>query len=139
MFATTTLSTLMVLLSVPITDTNTTTVSSILTGIEAINSGVFVTPIETLIGQITALQTNSLLPATLAQSGMIKADVVEWRGGGAGAGAVAQYNVLMNKLYALLGLQNPRSQGISMYRSDRYSLTGGSGYSIYDDWRLIAW
>lgn len=138
-FAPTTLKTLVPMLSIPVTAANVKVVADILTGIEAINGGLFVSEIETLISQILAIKATALSPASLAQSGMIKADVVEWqRGAGAGAGIVAQYKLLMNNLYSLLGLSNPSNTGVSMHRSDRYSLTGGSR-SIIDDWRFISW
>ena len=137
-FAPTTLKTLVPLLSIPVTVANVKVVADILTGIEAIESGLFVSEIETLIGQILAIKAIALSPTSLAQSGMIKADVVEWqRGAGAGAGIVAQYKLLMNNLYSLLGLPNPNNASVSMHRSDRYSLTGHK--SIIDDWRFIAW
>lgn len=137
-FAPTTLQTLVPLLSIPVTATNVMVVSNILFKIEGINGGLFVSEIETLINQILAIKATSLSPASLARSGMIKADVVEWQAGaGAGSGMVVQYKLLMNNLYSLLGLANPNNTSVSMYRSDRYSLTGRR--SAIDDWRFIAW
>ena len=136
-FANTTLTTVMTLVSVPFTAGNYAAMQKILTDIQAINGGVLVAKIETLVAEIQAIETSGATAEGLAATGMIRADLVEWKHSAAN-GAVARYHQLMSRLYALIGLPNPRGSGISMVRSDRYSLANGGG-GINDDWSYITW
>jgi hypothetical protein len=128
------------ILSIEITQQNADELGTLLSAIEVIDSGNLVAPIESLIAQIESVQAIASSPASLKLNGMIKADVVEWqKGQGASSGVAKQLAELKNQLRAMLGIarSNAASGGVTMMRSDRYSLTGYG--STYTDWRFLAW
>lgn len=128
------------ILSIEITQTNADELGNLLSAIEVIDSGNLVSPIEDLIVQIESVQAIASSPSSLKLNGMIKADVVEWqKGQGASSGVAKQLAELKNQLRAMLGIarSNAASGGVTMMRSDRYSLTGWG--STYTDWRFLAW
>ena len=128
------------ILSIEITQANADELGNLLSAIEVIDSGNLVSPIEDLIVQIESVQAIASSPASLKLNGMIKADVVEWqKGQGASSGVAKQLAELKNQLRAMLGIarSNAASGGVTMMRSDRYSLTGYG--STYTDWRFLAW
>ena len=138
MFDPTTKARIITILSIEVNQANADELGALLTTIESIDSGAMVDPIETLIAQIESIQSIATSPASLKLAGMIKADVVEWqRNGGAATGIGQQLNQLKNQLRDLLGISRVNSCGVSMIRSDRYSLTGWG--STYTDWRFLAW
>lgn len=126
------------ILSVEITQQNADQLGTLLNAIEVIDNGSLVDPIESLITQIESLQAIASSPSSLKLNGMIQADVVHWqKGQGASSGAAKQLADLKNQLRAMLGIARSGSCGVSMVRSDRYSMTGWS--STYTDWRYLAW
>lgn len=138
MFSSLTKPKIIAILSIEVTQTNADQLGLVLSAIDAIDNGSMVAPIESLVAQIESIQEIATSPASLKLAGMIKADVVEWqKGGGAAAGVGQQLDILKNKLRALLGFTPSGSQGVSMVRSDKYSLAGWG--STYTDWRFLAW
>lgn len=126
------------ILSIEITQKNADELGTLLSAIEVIDSGNLVSPIEDLIVQIESVQSIASSPASLKLNGMIKADVVEWqKGQGASSGVAKQLAELKNQLRAMLGIARTGSSGVSMVRTDRYSLAGYG--STYTDWRFLAW
>jgi hypothetical protein len=128
------------ILSIEINQKNADELGTLLSAIEVIDSGTLVAPIENLITQIESVQAIASSPASLKLNGMIRADVVEWqKGQGASSGVAKQLAELKNQLRVMLGIArtNAASGGVTMMRSDRYSLTGYG--STYTDWRFLAW
>ncbi len=128
------------ILSIEITQENADELGTMLSAIEVIDNGVMVAPIEDLIVQIELLQATASSPASLKLNGMIKADVVEWqKGQGASSGVAKRLAELKNQLRAMLGIArtNTANGGVTMMRSDRYSLTGYG--STYTDQMFLAW
>lgn len=138
MFAATTKAKIITILAIEISQFNTDDLGSLLSTIEAIDSGAMVDPIESLIAQIESMQAIATSPASLKLSGMIQAKTVKWQqNGGAGLGTQQSLNQLKNQLRDLLGIARTDTNGVSMVRTDRYSLTGYG--STYSDWRFLAW
>lgn len=137
-FAPATLTNILMLLSAPLTGDNYLVVTKILADIAAIDSGVLVSQIESLVGEILAIKANAGTAEGLSTAGMIQADLVHWRQGAA-SGAIARYRQLLTQLFSLLGLPNPNDGSMSMVRSDRYSLASSGGSGIYEDWSYLAW
>lgn len=140
-FAPTTLTNILMLLSAPLTGDNYLIVTKILVDIAAIDSGALVAQIESLLSEVLAIKASAGTPEGLSTAGMIQADLVHWRQSAAG-GTVARYRQLLTQLFSLLGLPNPNDGAMSMVRSDRYSLAGNSnhyGGGIYEDWSYLAW
>lgn len=141
-FAPATRTNILMLLSAPLTGDNYLVVTKILADIAAIDSGVMVAQIESLVAEIRAIKASAGTPEGLSTTGMIQADLVHWRQSAAG-GAVARYRQLMAQLFSLLGLPNPNDGEVSMVRSDRYSLASSDnnryGGGIYEDWSYLAW
>lgn len=140
MFAPTTKSKIIAILSIEVSQSNADQLGVLMGAIEAIDSGAMVDPIESLITQIESIQAIATSPASLKLSGMIQAKTVRWQqNGGAGVGTTQTLNQLKNQLRALLGIARTDASavGVSMIRSDRYSLTGWG--SSYTDWRFLAW
>lgn len=140
MFATTTKAKIITILAIEVSQVNADELGSLLSTIEAIDSGSMVDPIESLIAQIESIQAIATSPASLKLSGMIQAKTVKWQAnGGAGVGTGQTLNQLKNQLRSLLGIArtDAAAVGVSMVRTDRYSLSGWS--SFYTDWRFLAW
>jgi hypothetical protein len=138
MFAPVTKSKIISILSIEITQTNSDNLDRLMDAIEAIDGGAMIAPIESLITQIESVTAIANSPASLKLAGMIQAKTVKWQlGGGAGLGTQQNLNQLKNQLRALLGIARTDTVGVTMIRSDRYSLTGWS--STYTDWRFLAW
>lgn len=138
MFALTTKAKIISILLIEISQRNSDQLGDLLSTIEAIDGGAMIAPIESLIAQIESLQSLATSPASLKLSGMIQAKTVKWQeNGGAGLGTKQVLNDLKNQLRALLGIARTGSRGVSMVRSDRYSLTGYG--NSFTDWRFLAW
>jgi hypothetical protein len=140
MFALTTKAKIITILSIEVSQANADELGNLLSAIEAIDGGAMVDPIESLVAQIESIQAIATSPASLKLSGMIQAKTVRWQqNGGAGVGTMQTLNQLKNQLRALLGIArtDAAAVGVSMIRSDRYSLTGWG--STYTDWRFLAW
>lgn len=138
MFASTTKAKIITILAIEVSQFNADELGSLLGTIEAIDSGVMVDPIESLITQIESIQAIATSPASLKLSGMIQAKTVKWQqNGGAGLGTQQTLNQLKNQLRDLLGIARTNASGVSMVRTDRYSLTGWG--STYSDWRFLSW
>lgn len=139
MFSPLTKSKIVLILSIEVTQQNADELGTLLSAIEVIDSGTLIAPIESLIAQIESVQAIASSPASLKLNGMIRADVVEWqKGQGASSGVAKQLAELKNQLRAMLGIARTNTaNGVTMMRSDRYSLTGyGSNCT---DWRFLAW
>lgn len=128
------------ILSIQITQENADNLGALLSAIEIVDNGTLIAPIESLIAEIESVQAIASSPASLKLNGMIRADVVEWQPGqGASSGVAKQLAGLRNQLRAMLGIarSNAANDGVTMTRSDRYSLAGWG--STYTDWRFLAW
>jgi hypothetical protein len=127
------------ILGIEITDENLVALRTRLTAIETIDGGSMVPLIESDLLIITNLQTAGSTVNAAKQKQVIQAGKVKFKDSGIGAGAVSTIDEAMLSLGAMLGSPwkeyttgENESQEPSMYRDDRYSLTGRDGY--FADW-----
>lgn len=140
MFASTTKAKIITILSIEVSQFNADSLGELLSTIEGIDNGAMVEPIESLIAQIESIQAIATSASNLKLAGMIQAKTVKWQpNGGAGVGTMQTLNQLKNQLRTMLGIArtDAAAVGVSMIRTDRYSLTGWG--NTYTDWRFLAW